>query len=228
MFKARYLVEAHVLEGRPVAELAAAYGVHRSWIYKLLARYREGGLEALEPRSRRPRSSPAAISTEAEEAILRLRRELQSAGHDAGAYTIAAHLASELEGVPSPSTIWRVLKRHGLIVPQPQKRPICSRIRFEAELPNEMWQTDITHLGARRRAARGDPQPDRRPLQTPPRLRRLPQGQSHRRRRHLPQDSPATRPALLAALRQRRGLHRLFPTRKGALGARAQAPRRAL
>jgi transposase len=56
--KARYLVEAHLLEGRSVAELAAAHGVHRSWIYKLLARYREGGYEALEPRSRAPRSSP--------------------------------------------------------------------------------------------------------------------------------------------------------------------------
>ena len=90
MFKARYLVEAHVLERRSVAELAAAHGVHRSWIYKLLARYREGGLEALEPRSRRPRSSPASISADVEQAILRRRRELQSAGHDADAHTIAA------------------------------------------------------------------------------------------------------------------------------------------
>jgi transposase len=53
---ARYLVEAHVLEGRRVSELAAAHGVHRSWIYKLIARYQAGGYEALQPRSRRPRS----------------------------------------------------------------------------------------------------------------------------------------------------------------------------
>ena len=58
MAKARYLVEAHLVEGRSVAELAAAHGVHRSWIYKLLARYRDGGYEALEPRSRAPRSNP--------------------------------------------------------------------------------------------------------------------------------------------------------------------------
>ncbi len=31
------------------------------------------------------------------------------------------------------------------MVPQPQKRPRSSLIRFEAELPNEMWQADITH-----------------------------------------------------------------------------------
>ena len=37
----RYLVEAHLREGRSVAELAAVHGIHRSWIYKLLARYRD-------------------------------------------------------------------------------------------------------------------------------------------------------------------------------------------
>ena len=59
---ARYLVEAHLLEGRPVAELAASHGVHRSWIYKLLARYRTQGDEGLAPRSRRPQRSPAKTS----------------------------------------------------------------------------------------------------------------------------------------------------------------------
>ena len=57
---AGYLVEAHLREGRSVAELAAAHGVHRSWIYKLLARYRAEGDAGLAPRSRRPRSSPTA------------------------------------------------------------------------------------------------------------------------------------------------------------------------
>jgi transposase InsO family protein len=76
--------------------------------------------------------------------ILALRRELEAAGHDCGPATIAYHLAGRVERVPSRTTIWRVLKRQGLIVPQPQKRPHCSRIRFEADLPNEMWQADIT------------------------------------------------------------------------------------
>ena len=47
--------------------------------------------------------------------------------------------------VPSVSTIWRILRREGLVSPQPQKRPRSSLIRFEADLPNEMWQADITH-----------------------------------------------------------------------------------
>lgn len=142
---ARYLVEAHVLEGRSVSELAAAHGVHRSWIYKLLARYRIGGYDALEPRSRRPRSCKHQTPAEIIEAIVALRRQLQADGHDAGAATIAYHLAKSIEEVPSRATIWRILKREGLIIPQPQKRPRCSLIRFQADLPNETWQTDITH-----------------------------------------------------------------------------------
>jgi transposase InsO family protein len=143
--KARYLVEAHVLGGRSVSELAAAHGVHRSWVYKLLARYRAGGYEALEPRSRRPRSCRHATPPEVIEAIVALRAELQSQGHDAGAETIAYHLAKQKKDVPSLSTIWRILRREGLVVAQAQKRPRSSLIRFQAELPNEMWQADITH-----------------------------------------------------------------------------------
>ena len=146
MAKARYLVEAHLLEGRSVSELAKAHGVHRSWIYKLLARYREGGYEALESRSRAPRCSPNATPEEVVRAVVSLREQLLSQGHDCGAETIAHHLAREgADRVPSVSTIWRILRREGLVVPQPQKRPRSSLIRFEADLPNEMWQADITH-----------------------------------------------------------------------------------
>jgi transposase InsO family protein len=144
--KARYLVEAHLVEGRSVAELAATHNVHRSWIYKLLARYREGGYEALEPRSRAPRRSPNATPEEVVRVVGPRRAPGRARGHDCGAQTIAHHLArQEMGSVPSVSTIWRILRREGLVVPQPQKRPRSSLIRFEAELPNEMWQTDITH-----------------------------------------------------------------------------------
>lgn len=147
MDKARYLVQAHVLEGRSVAELAAAHGVHRSWIYKLLARYREGGSEALKPRSRRPHRCPQQTPQEIVGAIVGLRKQLHAEGHDCGPETIAYHLAKEIgkERVPSISTIWRILRREGLIAPQPRKRPRSSLIRFQAELPNEMWQADVTH-----------------------------------------------------------------------------------
>jgi transposase InsO family protein len=142
--KSRYLVEAHVLEGRSVGELAAAHGVHRSWIYKLLARYREGGLDALEPRSRRPHSCRHQTPQALVQKIARLRCQLAAQGHDAGAETIAYHLSLIERDVPSVSTIWRILRREGLVVAQRHKRPKSSLVRFEAQLPNEMWQIDIT------------------------------------------------------------------------------------
>jgi hypothetical protein len=41
--------------------------------------------------------------------------------------------------------VWRVLRRRGFVTPQPHKRPRSSWIRFEADLPNECWQSDVTH-----------------------------------------------------------------------------------
>jgi transposase InsO family protein len=38
-----------------------------------------------------------------------------------------------------------VLRRRGFVTPQPHKRPRSSWTRFEAQLPNECWQSDVTH-----------------------------------------------------------------------------------
>ena len=53
MSKARLIITAVVVENRTVAEVVAEYGVSRSWVYELLARYRDEGQAAFEPRSRR-------------------------------------------------------------------------------------------------------------------------------------------------------------------------------
>src|SRR5260370_19506540 len=103
----RYLVEAHLREGRSVGELAAQHGVHRSWLYKLLARYRAEGDAGLEPRSRRPLHSPTRIAGDWEDEIVVLRKELVDLGVDAGAVTIQSHLARRHQAVPSVATIWR-------------------------------------------------------------------------------------------------------------------------
>lgn len=66
-------------------------------------------------------------------------------GLDAGAKTIGYHLSQRHELVPSVVTIWRILKRRDFVVAQPQKRPRTSWIRFESALPNETWQSDMTH-----------------------------------------------------------------------------------
>jgi len=141
----RFLVEAVVVSGASPGQLARSHPISRSWLFRLLARYREGGFEAVEPRSRKPKSSPTRTPAVVEEAILELRRELVDAGLDAGAKSIASYLQLRSATSPSKATIWRLLKAHGLVSPQPQKRPRSSWIRFQAELPNEMWQADATH-----------------------------------------------------------------------------------
>jgi transposase InsO family protein len=140
-----FLIEAHLREGRRVAELARVHGVHRSWLYKLLRRYRVQGEAGLAPRSRRPRRSPTALQPEVTQEIVRVRTDLLAQGLDAGALTIQWHLARRGGRAPSVSSIVRVLRRHGLVVPQPHKRPRSSFIRFEAALPNQLWQIDATH-----------------------------------------------------------------------------------
>jgi transposase InsO family protein len=145
MSKARLVITAVELEGRKVAEVAQAYGVSRSWIYELLARYRTEGDAAFEPRSRRPKTSPTAISDHTVQLIIRTRKQLTESGLDAGPDTIAWHLAHHHDTKVSVSTIARTLTRQSLVEPAPKKRPKSSYIRFEAEQPNETWQSDFTH-----------------------------------------------------------------------------------
>lgn len=142
---ARYVVEAVVLEGRSYREVARAHGVSKSWVGKLVGRYRAGGYEALEPRSRAARRIPHRTPDALEDQIVALRKDLTELGVDAGAQTIHHHLSVRGGPVPSVSTIWRVLRRRGFVIPQPHKRPRSSWARFEASLPNECWQSDVTH-----------------------------------------------------------------------------------
>jgi transposase InsO family protein len=145
MSKARLVITAVTVEGLTQGEAARRYGVSQGWISRLLARYREEGEAAFEPRSRRPKTSPAAISPDAVELIIRLRKELAGQGLDAGPHTIAWHLQHHHQVTVSPATISRYLTRRGMVTPDPSKRPKSSYIRFEAELPNECWQSDFTH-----------------------------------------------------------------------------------
>jgi transposase InsO family protein len=145
MSMARVLITAVVLEGRPKSVVAREYGVSRRWVQKLTARYLAEGEAAFEPRSRRPHASRHRTSQATEDAIVALRKELAGAGLDAGAETIAWHLRQQAGCSPSVATIWRVLSRRGFVTPQPHKRPRSSWRRFEADLPNELWQADITH-----------------------------------------------------------------------------------
>jgi len=145
MSKHRVAVLKVVSARMSVTAAAAEHGISRQHLQRLLRRYRDGGLEALEPRSRRPRSNPQRAPDQVRERIVALRLELTARGLDAGPVTIAWHLEREGLATPSTSTIRRILHAAGLVVPEPRKRPRSSWIRFEAAAPNELWQSDFTH-----------------------------------------------------------------------------------
>ena len=145
MSKARLVITAVVTEGRSQGEVARAYGVSQGWISRLVARYRAEGAAAFEPRSRRPKTSPGAISGHTAELIVRLRKDLAGRGLDAGPHTICWHLEHHHGVVVSAATVSRHLTRNGLVTPDPAKRPRSSYLRFAAEQPNECWQSDFTH-----------------------------------------------------------------------------------
>ncbi len=190
--KARLVITALFVDHQTPAEVAARYGVHRAWVYKLKARYKAEGDAALEPRSRRPKTSPTALAPELVDLITRLRNELAEAGLDAGPETIAWHLEHHHRHRVSRATISRTLTRAGLVTPDPRKRPRSSYVRFQAAMPNETWQSDFTHYRLATGTECRDHQLARRlhPLRP---ARQCPSADHHRHRQgHLPQNrSPA-------------------------------------
>ena len=146
MSKRQQVILSVVLEGRPQAEVARRYQVSKATVSRWVARYRLDGDAAFQPRSRRPNTSPTRLTCGLVDRIVNLRDELDAAGLDAGPATIAWHLQHHQPAITvSVATIRRYLITAERITPNPRKRPRSSYIRFEAELPNQMWQSDMTH-----------------------------------------------------------------------------------
>jgi transposase InsO family protein len=145
MSKARVVVSKIISKQMSVSEAAAADGVSRQHVHRWLARYRDHGFDGLAPRSRRPHSNPRRTASGVAERIVALRRELASQGLDHGPQTIGWHLEQQHLPAPSTSTIRRILVAAGLITAEPRKGPKSSYRRFEADQPNQCWQSDFTH-----------------------------------------------------------------------------------
>jgi transposase InsO family protein len=196
MSKARLVITAVIVEGRSQGEAARAYGVSQGWVSRLVARYRAEGEAAFEPRSRRPKTSPTATSASTVELIIQLRKRLSEQGLDAGPDTIAWHLRHHHQLAVSRATISRYRTAHGLVTPQPKKRPRSSYVRFQAALPNQTWQADFTHY---RLADATDAEV-------------LTWLDDHSRYAlHVSAHAPVTGPVVLAAFRAAVAAHRLAP-----------------
>jgi transposase InsO family protein len=142
---AKYCVNAVLVEGRSIRSVAVATGRSKSWVHRHVALYRAGGDNALVPGKRGPKVPANLTAPALEDAIVACQKRLSEDGLDAGARTIHWHLGHDGLAPPALSTIDRVRRRRGFVTPQPQKRPRSSWMRFESSLPNECWQSDMTH-----------------------------------------------------------------------------------
>lgn len=136
-------------EGGPVnmAELCRMFGVSRQTGYTWVARYREGkhDLAAVVERSRRPKTSPFALSMEMEDLIVAARKRYPRWG----ARKLHAILVERNPDkyVPSASAIAKVLMRRGLTKPRRRRRrgaAIGITAPFSGcEKPNDVWCIDF-------------------------------------------------------------------------------------
>jgi transposase InsO family protein len=129
-----------------VSLLCRELGISRKHYYELRRRFAAGGVEAIMTgQSRRPKSSPGQLAAAVEDQIVGWRKALTDDGWDAGARSIRFKLAQAgLQPLPAVSTIHRVLRRRGLVVDAPRKRPRAAMMRFEYLDPNGCWQVDGT------------------------------------------------------------------------------------
>jgi transposase InsO family protein len=136
----RAIVEAEVGELN-VAEFCRSHGVSRWLFYDLRRRYAVEGEAVLTTKSRAAHHPAGRTPADVEDAIVAKRKELDDAGLDCGPESIAFHLR-DLAGVPSTSTIWRILTARGQITPQPAKAPKHTGRSYTAERANECWALD--------------------------------------------------------------------------------------
>lgn len=139
----RLLIRRVVVDGRPVAHVAAELGISRQTGHKWVRRYRAEGWAGLLDRSSRPQTSPTRPPTEVEQRIVSARVE-----HRRGPVWLSGHL-----GVPA-ATVGRVLRRREMPLLRCCDRltgvPIRARAsdrRYERERPGELVHVDVKKLG---------------------------------------------------------------------------------
>ena len=122
-----------------ISDLSRRFGISRKTACKWLQRAESGEADALQDRSTRPYHSPSKSPAAIERLIIerrlrhpdwggrKLKRVLENEGH---------------QGLPSPSTITEILRRHDLLSTSSAQHPGPWQ-RFEHAQPNDLWQMDF-------------------------------------------------------------------------------------
>jgi transposase InsO family protein len=113
----------------------------RSWIRA----YEKSGqqLEALYPHNRSDRGQARSLDPETTLALIGLRKQMPHAPVHTLIRTAQQRGVVDPEQHLAESTLWRLFKREGLM--QRTEQTALDRRRFEAQLPNDIWQSDVMH-----------------------------------------------------------------------------------
>jgi putative transposase len=126
--------------------LAVERGISRQSFYELRKRAKADGPAAvLEPRSRRPRSSPSKPTEEVKEQAVQLRAALEASRPDHGPISVHNKMhAMGLDPAPSVASLARMFREAGVARLEPKKKPRSARRRFVYPAPKACWKLDAT------------------------------------------------------------------------------------
>jgi putative transposase len=128
-----------------VTTFCAEHGITRKTFYAIRARaLDEGQAAALEPRSRRPKTSPTRLSEDLKQEALKVRAALESSGLDHGPISVHDKMVSLGMHAPSPASLARIFREKNVARSEPKKKPRAAYRRFVYPAPNACWQLDAT------------------------------------------------------------------------------------
>jgi transposase InsO family protein len=129
-----------------VSTFCAEHGISRKSFYQLRKRVKvDGAAAVLEPRSRRPRSSPSKLTDEVKAQAVQVRAALEASGLDHGPISVHDKMrAMGLDPVPSTAALARIFREAGVARAEPKKKPRSAWRRFVYPAPNACWQLDAT------------------------------------------------------------------------------------
>lgn len=133
-------VLAVVQDGWKISEVAAHLGVTRQTVHNWIKRYQADGLASLADHSHRPRSCPHQVDPEIEAEVCEIRRQHQGWGPRRIEHELRR---AGITPVPSRSSIYRCLKRHGLIELRRRRRGRDEYKRWQRDRPMQLWQMDV-------------------------------------------------------------------------------------
>ncbi len=129
-----------------VSTFCVEHGISRKSFYELRRGATvEGPAAVLEPRSRRPRTSPSRLSDQLKDQALQVRAALEASGLDHGPISVHDKMtAMGLPQAPSVASLARIFREAGVARVEPKKKPRSAWRRFVYPAPNACWQLDGT------------------------------------------------------------------------------------